>query len=89
MPLKTVSSSPLPTLPKELEEKVATLQLPVLGVMLDVSADEQADYTGVKVEGIFRLTGTRNDTFLHSVRCSPSLPSFLHHLLRYWREDKC
>ena len=78
MPLKTVSSSPLPTLPKELEEKVATLQLLVLGAMLAVSADEQADFSGVSVEGIFTPTRTRNDTFLHSVRCSPSLPSFLH-----------
>ena len=59
MPLKTVSSSPLHTLPKELEEEVATLQLPVLDAMLAVSADEQADH-------------------MHSVRCSPSLPSFLH-----------
>ena len=77
-PLKIVSSSPLPTLPKELEEKVATLHLPVLGAMLAVFSEEHADISGVKVEGIFRPTRTRNCTFLHSVRCSPPLPRFFH-----------
>ena len=53
-PLKIVSSSPLPILPKELVEKVATQHLPVLGAVLTVFSEEHADYTGVKVEGPLR-----------------------------------
>ena len=41
-------------LPKELDEKVATLHFPALGEVLTVLAREHADYTGVKVEGPFK-----------------------------------
>merc|ERR550514_1536556 len=36
-------------LPKSLDEKVASLHLPVLGAVLTVPTQEQADYIGVKV----------------------------------------
>ena len=45
------SSIDLHVLPKELEEKVATLPFPALGEVLTVLAREHAEYTGVKVEG--------------------------------------
>lgn len=41
-------------LPKHLDEKVAALHLPKLGVELEVLTQEQADYIGVKVEGPFK-----------------------------------
>ena len=41
-------------LPKHLDEKVAALHLPKLGVELEVLSQEQADYIGVKVEGPFK-----------------------------------
>ena len=41
-------------LPKELEEKVARLHMPALGAEPIVLTQEQADCTGVKVEGSFK-----------------------------------
>merc|ERR1712151_708782 len=41
-------------LPKELDEKVASLHLPALGADLTVLSQEQADYIGVKVTGPFK-----------------------------------
>merc|ERR1712151_549932 len=41
-------------LPKELDEKVASLHLPALGAVLTVPTKEQADYIGVKVTGPFK-----------------------------------
>jgi adenosylhomocysteinase len=42
------------TLPKKLDEKVAALHLPKLGVKLTRLTREQADYLGVPVEGPFK-----------------------------------
>lgn len=42
------------TLPKHLDEKVASLHLAKIGVELDVLSKEQAEYIGVKVEGPFK-----------------------------------
>jgi adenosylhomocysteinase len=42
------------TLPKELDEKVARLQLRTLGAMLTELTDAQAAYIGVKKEGPFK-----------------------------------
>ena len=42
------------TLPKELDEKVASLHLAKLGVRLDTLTDEQAKYIGVKAKGPFK-----------------------------------
>merc|ERR1712187_71272 len=41
-------------LPKELDEKVASLHLPFLGAVLTTPTQEQADYIGVKVTGPFK-----------------------------------
>jgi len=41
-------------LPKEFDEKVATLHLPALGAEMTVLSKEQADYIGVKVEGPYK-----------------------------------
>merc|ERR1711915_513124 len=41
-------------LPKELDEKVASLHLPFLGAQLTKLSKEQADYIGVKQEGPFK-----------------------------------
>merc|ERR1712005_102320 len=41
-------------LPKELDEKVASLHLPALGANLTTLSKEQADYIGVEVEGPFK-----------------------------------
>jgi adenosylhomocysteinase len=41
-------------LPKYLDEKVANLHLPALGVKLTKLSDEQAEYIGVKVDGPFK-----------------------------------
>merc|ERR1712045_790243 len=41
-------------LPKELDEKVASLHLPALGAELTTLTKEQADYIGVKVNGPFK-----------------------------------
>jgi adenosylhomocysteinase len=41
-------------LPKELDEKVASLHLPALGAEMTVLSQEQADYIGVKVGGPFK-----------------------------------
>merc|ERR1712083_480438 len=41
-------------LPKELDEKVASLHLPALGAELTVLSKEQADYIGVKGTGPFK-----------------------------------
>merc|ERR1712047_77234 len=41
-------------LPKELDEKVASLHLPALGADLTVLTQEQADYIGVKTTGPFK-----------------------------------
>merc|ERR1711976_916011 len=41
-------------LPKELDEKVASLHLPFLGAQLTKLTQEQADYIGVKKEGPFK-----------------------------------
>ncbi|RPI64588.1 MAG: adenosylhomocysteinase [Ignavibacteriales bacterium] len=42
------------TLPKHLDEKVATLHLKKIGVVLDVLTPQQAEYIGVTVEGPFK-----------------------------------
>jgi adenosylhomocysteinase len=42
------------TLPKHLDEKVATLHLKKIGVELDVLSAEQAEYIGVPVKGPFK-----------------------------------
>ena len=42
-------------LPKALDEKVARLHLPALGVDLTVLSDEQATYLGVPVDGPYKL----------------------------------
>merc|ERR1712048_1172657 len=41
-------------LPKELDEKVASLHLPALGAELTTLTQEQADYIGVKTNGPFK-----------------------------------
>merc|ERR1712226_1338232 len=41
-------------LPKELDEKVASLHLPALGAEMTILTKEQADYIGVKAEGPFK-----------------------------------
>merc|ERR1712217_868430 len=41
-------------LPKELDEKVASLHLPALGAEMTKLTKEQADYIGVKAEGPFK-----------------------------------
>merc|ERR1712190_244855 len=41
-------------LPKDLDEKVASLHLPALGAELTTLSQEQADYIGVKVNGPFK-----------------------------------
>merc|ERR1712210_258091 len=41
-------------LPKDLDEKVASLHLPALGAQLTTLTQEQADYIGVKVNGPFK-----------------------------------
>merc|ERR1711904_518873 len=41
-------------LPKELDEKVASLHIPALGAELTKLTKEQADYIGVKVEGPYK-----------------------------------
>ncbi len=41
-------------LPKHLDEKVARLHLPALGVRLTTLTSEQADYIGVPVEGPYK-----------------------------------
>jgi len=41
-------------LPKQLDEKVARLQLSKLGAMLTVLTDEQAKYVGVSKEGPYK-----------------------------------
>ncbi|MGD0676015.1 MAG: adenosylhomocysteinase [Polyangiaceae bacterium] len=42
------------TLPKKLDEKVAALHLPKIGVKLTKLTKEQADYLGISVEGPFK-----------------------------------
>jgi adenosylhomocysteinase len=42
------------TLPKRLDEKVARLHLPKLGVKLTELTPEQAEYLGVPVEGPYK-----------------------------------
>jgi adenosylhomocysteinase len=42
------------TLPKHLDEKVAALHLPKLGVKLTKLTKEQATYLGIPVEGPFK-----------------------------------
>jgi adenosylhomocysteinase len=42
------------TLPKQLDEKVASLHLAKIGVVLDTLTPEQAEYIGVNVEGPFK-----------------------------------
>merc|ERR1711982_157165 len=46
-------------LPKELDEKVASLHLPALGAELTTLSKEQADYIGVKVEGSYKGSAYR------------------------------
>merc|ERR1711957_481194 len=41
-------------LPKELDEKVASLHLPFLGAKLTKLSTKQADYIGVKLDGPFK-----------------------------------
>ena len=41
-------------LPIQLNEKVTNLHPPALGTALDVPTQEQANYTGVKVQGPFK-----------------------------------
>ncbi|MFI5390298.1 MAG: adenosylhomocysteinase [Bacteriovoracales bacterium] len=47
------------TLPKNLDEKVASLHLEKIGVELDTLSPEQAKYIGVDVEGPFKPNGYR------------------------------
>jgi adenosylhomocysteinase len=47
------------TLPKELDEKVAALHLPKLGVKLTKLTKDQADYLGIPREGPFKRDGYR------------------------------
>merc|ERR1711918_152991 len=49
-------------LPKELDEKVASLHLPALGAELTKLSKEQADYIGVKETGPFK-----GDTYRYRV----------------------
>ena len=44
-----------PSLPKEFDERVATLHFPALGAALNVLAQEQPDYIGFTVEAPFGL----------------------------------
>jgi adenosylhomocysteinase len=46
-------------LPKNLDEKVASLHLPALGAEMTILSKEQADYIGVKVEGPFKASHYR------------------------------
>merc|ERR1719367_1984795 len=46
-------------LPKELDEKVASLHLPALGAKLTELTKEQADYIGVKSEGPYKTANYR------------------------------
>merc|ERR1712232_649405 len=52
-------------LPKELDEKVASLHLPALGAEMTVPSQEQADYIGVKVTGLSRATPTGTECHVH------------------------
>jgi adenosylhomocysteinase len=47
------------TLPKNLDEKVASLHLEKIGVELDTLSPEQAKYIGVEVKGPFKPNGYR------------------------------
>ena len=53
-PNRTKYTNNVYLLPKELDEKVARLHLPALGAKLTQMTDEQAKYTGIKVEGPFK-----------------------------------
>ena len=53
-PNRTKYTNNVYLLPKELDEKVARLHLPALGAKLTQLTDEQAKYTGIKVEGPFK-----------------------------------
>ena len=53
-PNRTKYTNNVYLLPKELDEKVARLHLPALGAKLTRMTDEQAKYTGIKVEGPFK-----------------------------------
>merc|ERR1712037_702589 len=55
-------------LPKELDEKVASLHLPALGADLTVLTQEQADYIGVKTTGPFKP-----DTYRTALQQAPSV----------------
>ena len=48
-----------PSLPKEFDERVATLHFPALGAALNVLAQEQPDYIGFTVEAPFGLLHPR------------------------------
>ena len=48
-----------PSLPKEFDERVATLHFPALGAALNVLAQEQPDYIGFTVEAHFGLLHPR------------------------------
>ena len=50
---KIFSQQDVYLLPKELDEKVASLHLPALGAELTTLTKEQADYIGVKATGPF------------------------------------
>merc|ERR1712228_869331 len=56
-------------LPKELDEKVASLHLPALGADLTILSKEQADYIGVKATGPFKP-----DTYRYGARGAAGLP---------------
>lgn len=51
---KSEQYSGVTTLPKDLDELVARLHLPALGVQLTTLSDQQASYLGVAVEGPFK-----------------------------------
>ena len=53
-PNRTKYTNNVYLLPKELDEKVARLHLPALGAKLTQMTDEQAKYTGIKVDGPFK-----------------------------------
>merc|ERR1712087_822592 len=57
-------------LPKNLDEKVASLHLPALDAQLTTWAKEQADYIGVKPEGPFKPDTYRYRAILHLLASS-------------------
>merc|ERR1711948_73519 len=63
-------------LPKELDEKVASLHLPALGAELTQLTKEQADYIGVKAAGPFKGDAYRSGSELLPQWVVPHVSSF-------------